>query len=1151
MEQVDLIKIINVDKELCVNCHACISACPVKLCNDGSGEYVTVNQNMCLGCGNCLKICSHNARTFIDDFQQLFSDLKSGEKIIAITAPSIASNFPEKYLQINGWFKSIGVKGVFDVSFGAELTVKSYLDFIEKNNPQTIIAQPCAAIVTYIQIYQPELIPYLAPADSPMLHTMKMIREFYPEYNDYKIAVISPCNAKKREYIETGFGDYNVAYKSIANYIEENNIDLNNFEETDYINPPAERAILFSSPGGLMQTAERWMPEIRHKTRKIEGSHIIYDYLKKLPTLIDEKKSPLLIDCLNCDNGCNAGPLTLNKDKTIDEIEYWIYKRNQEVQEKFLANNRNSLYFSRSKIEETINRYWKENLYSRTYKNLRANNLTKIPDKLKIKEIYFRMHKYSEKDVFNCTSCGYGTCEQMAIAIHNNLNRVENCHFYLFKETEISHQNIIKSQKRLSTILSTTVEGFFQIDVDGKIVDANKAMLELVETDKVIGKHINDFLDPENQKILAEQRKLREKNKNSVYEITITSAKGKKIFCNISGTVLRDEENNRIGSFAMVSDITEFKKTQEDLHNLNTNLEEIVEHRTAELNDTMEELKSSSEKILQYNIELQKLSIVASNTNNAVIIMDNDGNLNWVNKSFYDVYGYNLEEFIHKFGKNIRKASSSTEIVKLLDKCNKTMSSVTYETKNYTKNNKVIWTQTNLTPIIENDEIVSYIAIESDITEMKLAHEEILNQREEILNQREELLAQRDEILETSKRLKDSFDELKTSEKKLQIYNKEVLRQKEEITKKSMELDEKIEELKVTADIIDATNIELEQKHDEIEEKNQLLEKNQKNILLKNKELQQHKEEILSFNELLTSQQKQILKANEILEIQKKEILDQKNELVAQRDIVTENRDKIARQNKEITDSIEYAKRIQEALFSSDKNLNLKDYFVFFKPKDIVSGDFFWMKRFLNYTLIAVGDCTGHGVPGAFMSMLGITLLNEISNKYFRKLSKIQIQANYFLNDLRENIIKVLHQDKTSSSKDGMDIAFCILDNDTKIVQYSGAYNPLLIIRNGQIIEIKADKMPIGIHLGKMPDFTNKEAQLFENDKIYMFTDGVIDQFGGLQKRKFLKNRFLELLLQIEQRLMDEQRYLLDQVMVFWRQDEKQTDDMLIVGIQI
>lgn len=185
--------LVEVVKDKCVNCHRCISVCPVKMCNDGSGDHVKVNHDLCIGCGQCIDACTHNARLALDDSESFFTDLKSSVPMVAVLAPASAANFPNQYLQLNGWLKSLGVDAVFDVSFGAELTVKSYLHYIKSESPKMVIAQPCPTLVTFIEVYRPELLPLLAPADSPMAHAMKMIRNYYPQYRNHRIAVISPC----------------------------------------------------------------------------------------------------------------------------------------------------------------------------------------------------------------------------------------------------------------------------------------------------------------------------------------------------------------------------------------------------------------------------------------------------------------------------------------------------------------------------------------------------------------------------------------------------------------------------------------------------------------------------------------------------------------------------------------------------------------------------------------------------------------------------------------------------------------------------------------------------------------------------------------------------------------------------------------------
>lgn len=457
MNNLSLPKVIDVIKEKCINCHKCISVCPVKFCNDGSGDHVIINPDLCIGCGSCISACTHGARIILDDFEFFLSALKENEPMVAIMAPATASNFKGTYKHMIGWLKSIGIAAVFDVSFGAELTVKSYLHYIMENKPQSVIAQPCPAIVSFIQIYHPELLPFLAPADSPMLHTIKMVKEFFPQYKDHKIAIISPCLAKKREFQEVGLGDYNITYKSLDQYFHENQIDIKNYLEEDFENPPAERAVLFSNPGGLMRTVIRDNPDIIHQIRKIEGSHVIYPYLEKLIEMIEQQKAPLLVDCLNCELGCNGGPGTLNQDKSPDEIEFEIEKRNQEMQQEYALDKTNGKKHHK-KLHKVLDQYWKEGLYKREYKDLSQHNtLQPINEEIK-EQIFHQMHKYSEKDIYNCSACGYGKCEKMALAIYNGLNKPSNCHFYMVSEIKKQHQHAMEEERKAQEAMASKDE---------------------------------------------------------------------------------------------------------------------------------------------------------------------------------------------------------------------------------------------------------------------------------------------------------------------------------------------------------------------------------------------------------------------------------------------------------------------------------------------------------------------------------------------------------------------------------------------------------------------------------------------------------------------------------------------------------------------
>jgi len=457
-----LSRIISVDQKKCVNCHKCIAVCPVKYCNKGYEGSVEVDNDMCIGCGACIKACTHEARIAHDDISSFLFDTSRGLRMVAIVAPAIASNFPNSYLRINSLLKQMGVDAVFDVSFGAELTVKSYLNHITKNKPRTVIAQPCPALVTYIQLYRPELIPYLAPADSPMMHTMKMIKNFYPQYSSHRIAVISPCIAKKREFEEVGLGDYNITFKSLQKFFEKEKINLKDYPESAYDNPPAERAVLFSTPGGLLRTAEREMPTIASVSRKIEGKETVYPYLDSLITAINENHAPVLIDCLNCHAGCNGGSGTLNEDESADKIEYYVENRSKQAQKHYSSNKQ---------IAKTLNKFWDEKLFSRRYQNLSENNKVKIPTENQLQDIYIEMRKVKQADFYNCAFCGYDSCKKMAIAIHNNLNKKENC--YHFKSTMIEEMadSIIDTTKNLtqkSDMALTTVNQIQKVTVELK-----------------------------------------------------------------------------------------------------------------------------------------------------------------------------------------------------------------------------------------------------------------------------------------------------------------------------------------------------------------------------------------------------------------------------------------------------------------------------------------------------------------------------------------------------------------------------------------------------------------------------------------------------------------------------------------------------------
>lgn len=438
--------VITVVADKCNSCHACIQACPVKYCNDASMEYVRINPDLCIGCGACLNACTHEARMIVDDLEEAMLQLSRGDEMIAIAAPAVASVFPETYLKLNGWLQSQGVLAVFDVSFGAELTVKTYLDYLDESGAENLIAQPCPAIVSYVETWVPALLPYLSPGDSPMMHTMKMIREFYPQYDGKKIMVISPCAAKKREFEATGLGDYNVTMKHLQEYMDKENIRLEKYPEINYKNPPAERAVEFSNPGGLLETAERERPGIRRLIRKIEGPHSIYPYLKGYQKGVELGHAPLLLDCLNCEKGCNGGTGTGKQEVSTDALERRIIQRSNGHQ--LAVSSRKE----QKKWRENLNKFWKKGLYLRQYRNRSAAMQSlKTPNTQDLEHLYHEMMKHSKDDIMNCASCGYNSCESMAVAIFNGLNKKENCHFFASKRYIQEHHQRIDTLGNLNS----------------------------------------------------------------------------------------------------------------------------------------------------------------------------------------------------------------------------------------------------------------------------------------------------------------------------------------------------------------------------------------------------------------------------------------------------------------------------------------------------------------------------------------------------------------------------------------------------------------------------------------------------------------------------------------------------------------------------
>lgn len=394
------------------------------------------------------------------------------------------------------------------------------------------------------------------------------------------------------------------------------------------------------------------------------------------------------------------------------------------------------------------------------------------------------------------------------------------------------------------------------------------------------------------------------------------------------------------------------------------------------------EIEHQAKQMEEINKELAKLSIVASETSNAVAILDQKGRFEWLNAGYTRMHGYTLQLLRNEVGNSLSDVSSHPQVTEILQKSIEQKSAVSFESESKTRNGGKIWTQTTVTPTLNAfSEVDKLVLIDTDITEIKKAEAEIANK------------------------------------------------------------------------------------------------------------------------------------------------------------------------NKQITRSILYAERIQRAVLTPKEIIAqyLPQHFVMFRPRDIVSGDFYWAAEKENVLIVTAADCTGHGVPGAFMSMLGISFLNQIIAEHpVEKLS-----SNMVLDELREKVKTSLRQTgKEGEAKDGMDMALCIIDKNKMRMDFAGAQNPLVLIRDGEIIQYKADDQPIGISYNEHP-FSNHIFEVQKGDSYYIFSDGYADQFGERTKKKFFSKRLRMMFQKMNDKTMLEQQRELEKTFDEWKGNRSQMDDVLVIGLKI
>lgn len=444
-------EIIFVNSENCTGCNKCILECPIDYANvsflyDGKRK-IKVEPSRCLHCGHCIEICDHNARDYNDNTEQFFIDLENGENISVIAAPSIRFNF-EKYKNLFGFLKSKGAKVIYDVSYGADIAAWAYMKITKGKKDASIISQPCPIIVNYIEKYRPELIPHLAPVQSPAVSTAIYMKKY--KNISGKIAFLSPCIGKIDEFNDENTKNnvnYNVTYKKLLKYLENNNIDINSFEESDFDSPESGMGFLFSRPGGLKENINYYSDKLW--IRQVDGHENAYKYLDKYSGKVKNKqKLPDYIDILNCSQGCNLGSAT-NKNIDDDEINH---RTNLLKQEKIETLSKKETDFLFKQFDKELN----INDFIRNYLD-KSGLIKKIfePFENDYEKIYNNLYKVTEDSRnINCFTCGYGSCQNFAKALYNELDHKDSCIYYnrqlemeFLKEKEVAESaNKAKSE---------------------------------------------------------------------------------------------------------------------------------------------------------------------------------------------------------------------------------------------------------------------------------------------------------------------------------------------------------------------------------------------------------------------------------------------------------------------------------------------------------------------------------------------------------------------------------------------------------------------------------------------------------------------------------------------------------------------------------
>lgn len=435
--------LIQTSLEKCEGCNKCIRSCPQILANKVIDECnrITVDENFCLGCGECITHCPHDARIYSDDTATFLSDLNVGQNISMLVAPSFLLNYAKEYKKVFGWLKTKGVKLIYDVSFGADITTYLYMKAITEMNLKTVISQPCPVIVNSIEKYYPSLIPYLSPIGSPMYCTAIYLKKY--DHFTGKLAALSPCIAKSDEFERTKAIEYNVTFPELMKAYKRE--AKNNMSTADFDSPESLVGFWYPTPGGLKESIEQVFGKGFH-IKKIEGPKLTQSYLEEISAT--QTHLPLLIDILNCTDGCALGTAT-HPSISSDEMDSLLFNKTKAIK----MRKKNLIKkVTPNDIIRNFGKTLKLQDFTVSYKS-RDTSLSITESQLE--DGYNALLKTTKREKeLNCSACGYNTCHDMVLAMTQGKNVKENCIQYNRKLIEKEHLIIQNEYTKTESLLS-------------------------------------------------------------------------------------------------------------------------------------------------------------------------------------------------------------------------------------------------------------------------------------------------------------------------------------------------------------------------------------------------------------------------------------------------------------------------------------------------------------------------------------------------------------------------------------------------------------------------------------------------------------------------------------------------------------------------